>query len=182
MTTKTITILAITAFLIILTCLSYPKVKTFFAIDSCLDQGEKWDYKRGRCEQEIEKNASKQTLKNRRIENTEVLNFPCAVLIQPNSEKIEKLKKENSEDDYNTIVDDNLYYMSTSIEYLDSVKVKRVERQSEGSVTFKTTKGVVYKFNVDSLYWGILLFNGREKPIESDMTYINQDYESYMKK
>ncbi len=157
---------------------------TFFAIDSCLDQGGRWDYKDGNCDEshESKKAVNRKPSSGALTEKLDIINYSCAVLIRPNSRKIEKLKNENTEDDYNTIVDDNEYYMATSAEYLDSVKVKRIERDSEGSISFKTAKGVIFKIDMNSLYWGILLFYGKAKPVKADMTYINQDYESYIKK
>lgn len=177
MTTKTITLLGVIV-LLILTYLAYPKAKTFFVIDSCLDQGGKWNYQNQTCDKGPELIQSSSSLQ----ETLDIITFPCAVFVRPNSKKIEMLQKRISEDDYNTIVDDNEYYMATSAEYLDSVKVKRIGRDSEGILVFKTVEGNIFKMNLDSLNWGVLLFNGNAKPIEADITFINQDYETYMKK
>jgi hypothetical protein len=178
MTTKTVAIIAVSVLLIILARLAYPRVTTFFAIDSCLDRGGSWNYQNQNCDMEPELKSSG----SRVAAKQDIINFPCVVFVRPNSQKIKKLKKENSEDDYNTIVDDNVYYVATSRDYIDSIGMKRIERESEGSLVFKSTKGTLFKVGLDSLYWGVVLFNGKDKPIEADMTYINQDYESYMKK
>ena len=177
MTTKSTIIFGITVLLAIMTYLAYPRVRTFFATDSCLDQGGRWNYQKGNCdigtEPEIPTSNFPQKL------NT--ITFPCAIFVRPNLEKIEKLKKENPED-YSTIVDDNEFYMATSGDYLDSVKLKRIEIQSAGSISFKATNGTAFEIDLDSIYWGIILFNGNLKPLQGDITYINGDYESYMKK
>jgi hypothetical protein len=94
---------------------------------------------------------------------------------------ISKLKKSYSEDHYNTIVDDNQNYMDESLTYLDSVKTKQTQRESSGSVTFKTTAGKIFKMKLDTLGWAILLFNGTDKPIFADMTVFADNYKAYMK-
>ena len=114
--------------------------------------------------------------------NSNFIEGPCAVIIRPDGEKIELLKKKSSEDEYATVVDDNEYYLGTSIEFLDSVKLKRIEKSSTGVLTFKSSLGQTFNLPLDSLYWGIILFNGRSKPIEADVTDINTDYHSYMKR
>jgi hypothetical protein len=54
MTIKTSTIIVISVLIAISTYLAYPKVVTFFEIDSCLDQGGRWNYKDGNCDQGLE--------------------------------------------------------------------------------------------------------------------------------
>ncbi len=122
------------------------------------------------------------TSNNLQHRNLEVITSPCAVIISPNLKKLEELKRGNTENDFNTIVDDNQYYLAGSIQYLDSLKVKIIHINSEGSLVFRIPHGTIFKFRADSVYWGVLLFNGRTKPLNADITNINQDYESYMRK
>lgn len=122
--------------------------------------------------------ATKATTKALKQDN--LIDFPCAVLVYPSNKTIARLKKEGPEDDFYTAADDNLYYMSQCIDYLDSVKTKKLTRETEGVVFFKTAAGKVYKIHLDSLQWGVLLFNGKSKPIEADMTSIENDYKPYM--
>ncbi len=56
--TRTATMLGITVLIVILTCLVYPKVVAFFAIDSCLYQGGRWDHKNGVCDEGLESQKS----------------------------------------------------------------------------------------------------------------------------
>ena len=65
--------------------------------------------------------------------------------------------------------------------YLDSVKAKRIVKETKGTLAFRTNKGQILKVNLDTLYWDIILFNGKSKPIKADMTSIQDDYKSYMK-
>lgn len=120
--------------------------------------------------------------KKKSIEDANIITSSCAIFVRPDSIKIAKLRKENSEDDYNTIVDDNEYYMGISSAFLDSTKTKIIHRNASGILNFKTLTDKTYNLNLNSTYWGIILFNGKEKPVEADMTFINEDYESYMEK
>jgi hypothetical protein len=107
------------------------------------------------------------------------IDFPCAVIVQPDHNYTEKLKKSSSADDYNTIIDDDVYYMNESTGYLDSVKLRQIEKESRGSMVFKTASGN-FAFKLDSLAWRIILFNGKGKPKISDLTSFKEDYDKYM--
>jgi len=114
-------------------------------------------------------------------DNNAVIDFPCAVVVYPSDKTISKLKKSNSEDDYNTIVDDNQNYMDESLTYLDSVKAKKIQLESIGTLSFKTASGETFEMKLDTLGWAVLLFNGKSKPIQADMTIFDDNYKAYMK-
>lgn len=40
----------------------------------------------------------------------------------------------------------------------------------------------MYKMNLDNLYWAVILFNGKSKPVKADITNVTDDYKAYMKK
>jgi len=105
---------------------------------------------------------------------------PIAVVVIPNIRLIKKIRKQNSEEDYNTIVDDNSYYLSLCNQYLDSVRVHKVVRESKGRVKFKTNGGKIYTIKLDAMFFGVLLFNGTNMPVSADMTDIATEYERYM--
>jgi hypothetical protein len=107
---------------------------------------------------------------------------PGAVIIQPSARLVDKIQKENPKDgDYDTILDDDVWYMSQSEHYLDSLKVRKIHRESEGSMRFKTSSGKTYVMKIDTLFFGIILFNGKDKPIQADIVEIKYDFEKYMK-
>ncbi len=110
-----------------------------------------------------------------------VISFPCAVILEPDSLKVKKLKAENPGDNFYTAADDWLYYIATSQHYLDSLKVRTIHRTSKGKLLFRATNGTNYSFNTDSVYWGVVLFNGKTKPVNADVTNIDVDYNRYMK-
>jgi hypothetical protein len=177
---RTIIIIA-SVFVILVIGFTFPHVKTFLSFDRLLDESEDFNPVNEKHAKATERESLVQyTSNNLQNRDPQAITSRCAILISPNFQKLQKLKKENPMDDFNTIVDDNEYYMAASIQYLDSLKVRIVHRNSEGTLIFKTTNGTIFKFQADSVFWAVLLFNGRTKPLQADMTDLNQDYKSYM--
>jgi len=110
------------------------------------------------------------------------INFQCAIILSPNLKKIDKLKKSTPESDYNEIVSDNIYYIDQATTYLDSVKVKRINMYSNGVLNFRSVSGQTFKMQLDSINWGVILFNGKDKPVSADITDIGDEYKTYMSK
>jgi len=145
-----------------------------FIITSCTQNGDKAKLTHKPVNHTVHKTISKNKDLN--------IDFPCAVLVSPDDRNIEKLKKTNSADDYDIIVDDNVNYMNESGIFLDSVKIKQIQRESHGMLYFKGTNGITFAMNLDTLNWAIILFNGKDKPVNADMTDINDEYAKYMQK
>lgn len=106
---------------------------------------------------------------------------PTAIVVIPSNRLITKYQQQYK-DDFTTIVEDDTYYISQSEHYLDSVKINKLEHESEGSVNFKTPAGQVYEMKLDTLFFGIILFNGKDRPISADIVDLQTDYNKYMKR
>lgn len=106
---------------------------------------------------------------------------PIAVLVTPSERLMTADQKGLDTASYDTEVDDNVWYQSEAGRYLDSVKTPLVQRQSEGVLRFKTKAGAVYTMRIDTLFFGVILFNGKEKPISADVTDMGSEYSRYMK-
>lgn len=117
-----------------------------------------------------------------RAKSATIIAGRCAIIIRPDNKRIEWLKKRNSADEYNAVVNDNEYYIGTSIGFLNSVKVKQFEKLSNAVLSFKSSSGRYFNMSLASFDWGIILFNGRDKPIVADVTDIGSSYQAYMKK
>ena len=94
----------------------------------------------------------------------------------PTDKQIEEQKKSLGEDNFLVIVDDNNYYNSLAIEFLDSLKIKVVFSLEE-NFTFETIDKKIYHINRSELtnkYWGALFFNGVDKPIFIDVMKIKE--------
>jgi hypothetical protein len=112
--------------------------------------------------------------------NTTVIEGRCAVIVRPDDKKIALMKKQGSEEDYAIMVNDYEYYTGTSIGFLNSTKIRQVVKPSHGVVIFKSSTGHYFKVSLAPFDWGIILFNGRTKPIEADITDIDTSYRAYM--
>lgn len=112
-----------------------------------------------------------------------LITTPCALLIYPTLKQIEDMKKNSADtDEFYTAADDNQYYMAMSIRFLDSVKTKTITKYAEGDVRFKTNAGQIFKIPLRELQWNVVLFNGYDKPKTADITMIEEDYRSYMRR
>jgi hypothetical protein len=109
-----------------------------------------------------------------------LINTPCALVIYPTDHQLDSMKKKDGEDFY-TIVDDDQFYLADCLQYLDTVKLKTIVKQSKGIIAFKTLDNQLYKFDLDTLSWSVILFNGKTKPTTPDITDFKSGYRSYMK-
>ena len=106
----------------------------------------------------------------------------CVIIISPTEKKVDSLKTLNGEDDFYTIADDNQWYIGNARIYLDSIKAKSINSESKGRLKFKLESGEISEVDLNSFDWGILLFDGKNKPIDADITTFETEYNKYMKK
>ncbi|PTQ95060.1 hypothetical protein C8P68_106275 [Mucilaginibacter yixingensis] len=106
---------------------------------------------------------------------------PIAIIVSPSERLMTEKQKELDTATYNTSVDDDVWYQSEAGRYLDSIKAPQASRESEGVLRFKTTTGAVYAMRIDTLFFGVILFNGKNKPISADVTDMGSAYSRYMK-
>ncbi|MFD2873597.1 hypothetical protein ACFS5N_14020 [Mucilaginibacter ximonensis] len=109
-----------------------------------------------------------------------LITTPCALVLYPTMQQINKMKKEDGEDFF-TIVDDNQFYLAGCQTYLDSVKFKTIVKDSKGTLAFKIANNQLYKLKLGSLSWSIILFDGKTKPHKADITMFDDDFKSYIK-
>ena len=102
-------------------------------------------------------------------------------MIDPTNEKLSQLKKDNGEENFYAIADDNQFYIGTAGIYLDSIHFTTITRQSRGYLAFKTAAGNQVKMNLAKYNWAILLFNGKDTPIEADITSFKEQFERYLR-
>lgn len=125
----------------------------------------------------------KSVTKAKKTDHDTLITTPCALLVYPTLKQIDEMRASSADsNEFYTAADDNQYYMGTSIQFLDSVKTQTVTRDAEGTVTFKTNAGEIFKTPLGKLQWNIVLFNGRDKPKIADIMLIDGDYNNYMKK
>lgn len=114
--------------------------------------------------------------------DTMLMNKPGAVIVRPNMRQINAKKNKYGSDVFGTVLNAGMLYMYESQHYLDSIQAYKVERETEGVMKFKTTKGEIYTLKLDTLFYDIILFNGKDKPVYADMGNMLKSYSDYMKK
>lgn len=93
------------------------------------------------------------------------IKYPCAVVINPTDEQIERMIQENGEEDFATIADDYSYYQSMASQTLDSVGVKQVMLTGR----FLKLSGSAGTWLLDMRKegmpeWNLIFFNPSKKP------------------
>ena len=122
------------------------------------------------------------TISNTKKSNELIIDNKCAVIYNPDTVKIELLKTAG-EDGFYTAADDAMTYVSQSRDFLVKHNIKVVETDLR-FVDFYANGKVIKRFDLSGKdkVWGIILFNGKDEPVESDLTNIEPDYEKIMKK
>lgn len=105
----------------------------------------------------------------------------CAILVEPLQYKIDSLKKVYDSEKWAALLDDNLNYISKARTLLTANGIRIVNRKGIGFVYFKKADGQLTKMEISEFFWGVVLFNGKEEPIEADLTTIDEEYKRYMK-
>jgi hypothetical protein len=115
--------------------------------------------------------------------DTLLISEKAAIFITPDSLRIEKLKQEGSEEDFNVTANDYLYYMGTAQEFLDSVKVRVVDVENEKFIKFvgSNKKRQLITISKQLEPWSIYFFDPAKKAKQVDMTAIEEEYKDYFK-
>jgi hypothetical protein len=110
-----------------------------------------------------------------------IIRDKCAVIFNPDSIKISESKKID-ENGFYTSADDAMYYLSQSRDILKSKRIQIVETDSQiidFMVDDKLIKSIDLREN--DKFWGIILFDGKDTPVEIDMTVTKLEFEKYIK-
>ena len=118
---------------------------------------------------------------NSRNNDTLIVDRQGAVFIEPDSLGIEKRKKQIGEKNFYIGADDYLFYMHTSHDFLDSVKLKIRYAKDKKFVKFIRSDQTEQIIKLDTLpeLWSVYLFDPTKKAKQVDMTIIDEEYKSY---
>lgn len=111
----------------------------------------------------------------------EKVSHPCAIFHSPDSSQLEKLKKENGEEAFYTLADDNQNYMADARVFLEGKGIKIME-PSGGKINFqsKTGNATIIDLSDPKYNWEAWLYDGN-KLNKIDVTDIENEYKKYMK-
>jgi len=115
--------------------------------------------------------------------DTLIIDRQAAVFYQPDSLQIEKRMKEVGEADFRAGADDYIYYVNTSVEYLEKRGLPVLDAKNKKYLKFVLTDKQHQVIKLDTLeeLWGIYLFAPKKSVYAADMTIIEDEYKSYYK-
>ena len=107
-----------------------------------------------------------------------------AVLYQPDSLQIEKRMNQVGEEDFRVGMDDYIYYINISAEYLEKQGLPVLNAKNKKYLKFISEDKKITVIQPDSLeeLWGIYLFDAKQKPYFANITIIEDDFKNYFKK
>jgi len=106
--------------------------------------------------------------------NEAIVNENCVIFLWPDSTEIEKMKAENSEEDYNEIVADLTWYPGVAAEVLDSFKIKNISCDEE-YIILRNSKNEETKLKRKEIEGDMILFRIDKDPIFSSAIEFDKD-------
>jgi hypothetical protein len=113
--------------------------------------------------------------------NSTALDGPCAVFVAPTSAQLDSMRAHMKEQDFYSMTDDYMAYMSSARTFLETKKIPMSNVDANGSLKFKKQDGKIFEMKLSGLKWAVILFNGKNDPIIANMVGIENDYQRYMK-
>lgn len=110
----------------------------------------------------------------------EIISKPHAIFVMPTVGMIEELQK-TDEENYNIILNENMNYLDLAREHLDSFEITILDTEAEGKLKFKTTNNEDFEVDLSQNAWKIILFNGKDKPIQINPVDSETEIKKYMK-
>ena len=116
--------------------------------------------------------------------DTVYINTRCAVMVSPDSQLLEKRKKELGEEMFQTGYDDYAYYMNQCYGFFEKHHLPIIETRGSKYISFsgnKVGRAVVRTDTLEDLY-NIYLFDPSGAPYLADMIMIDDEYAHYFGK
>jgi hypothetical protein len=95
----------------------------------------------------------------------EVVDYDCAVLVDPTEEQVRTMRAEYGDEDFYIVADDNSWYKGNAIELLDSLRIHAITA-NKPFISFHGEKGQ-WTLNLrkrGALPWNLIFFNTRKRP------------------
>lgn len=108
----------------------------------------------------------------------------CAVYFEADSMQIEAAKRKIGEQDFYTVADDYLFYISEATQFFDKKKLPILKAGGRKKLRFISSKGGVEEISLDfsKELWGMYLFDPSKAPHKIDITAAEEEYNKYFGK
>ncbi len=111
------------------------------------------------------------------------VNTKAAIFFIQDSTQIELRKKNTNEDDFYVVADDAMYYLSLAREFVDTIKLNKIELSNEKFIQFIEDNKNRTLIKIDTLkaLCGVYFFEPSKKPYLIDLTKPKEAYKNYFK-
>lgn len=114
--------------------------------------------------------------------DTLIVTSRAAVFYQPDSLQIEARMKEAGEEDFRAGMDDYLYYLNESWQYLESRGLPVLDAKNRTFIKFVgTDSNQLVRLDTVPELWGVYLFDPAKRYYKADMTVVDEEYKAYFK-
>ena len=115
--------------------------------------------------------------------DTLVFDIKGYLLLQPDARTIERMEKENGEDDFATIADDGSYYYATAQGFLERNKIPfdQSEMRYIKFVKADGTYTIIDRYK-DGGAWELYFFDTKNDPEKADMVMIEEEFKNKYQK
>jgi len=124
-------------------------------------------------EKEPKKEVTKHTIekKSKTIKKKVIEVYGYDVLIvKPTQKQLDSLQSIMGEDEYSTFVDNSTFYFNKAKDYCENIHSVFIEVSSGENLVFVTQRGKRFPFVTKDLFWEMIVFNGKTKPEQIDIT------------
>ncbi|MFD1257214.1 hypothetical protein ACFQ3S_10430 [Mucilaginibacter terrae] len=123
------------------------------------------------------------TKKDSLNEDTLMINSKSAVIYQPDSLTIERLKIKMGEEAFYTVADDHNFYIATSIEQLEKIKLPILNSKGKKFIQFTAVDKKPFLMRIDTIkgLGNIYLFEPGKQPYKADITSMDTEAKAYYK-
>ncbi len=115
--------------------------------------------------------------------DTLIVNTKAAIFFIQDSTQIELRKKNTNEDDFYVVADDAMYYLSLAREFVDTIKLNKIELSNEKYIQFVELNKNQTLIKTDTLkpLCGVYFFEPSKKPYLIDLANPKEEYRNYFK-
>jgi len=103
----------------------------------------------------------------------------CVIFLMPSDSMIERMQKENSEENYTEIIADITWYPGIASEYLDSIGIKNKIVDNQNTLIFKKNNGESLKLQKDKIAGDMILFRKDTLPIIGHAIDFNREFTKF---
>jgi short-subunit dehydrogenase len=115
--------------------------------------------------------------------DTLIVNTKAAIFFFQDSTQIELRKKNINVEDFYVGADDAMYYLSVAREFVDSVKLNKIEPTQEKFIKFIDSNKIQTLIKIDTLkaLCGVYFFEPSKQPYLINLTMPEEEYKNYFR-